>query len=249
MSLICWHSNNEMPDPDILPADEMTYPQCILPKLNYKLQIDLKQLIANQNVFVVRRSDFTMEDTFTLAGTLNEDAIKPEDLPLMSMNLLGGLFEPNYSKFVPDKSGRSKWEKQAVLLSDYGYEVKEAFCLIYINANLIDEVKIKYLHPYKNNSELVQQIKEYFGKDTPPKTKDDKYIVIGNTELKHDPTNLNYWHVEYNVQQFNKRPIKNKGQIFLMEYCADIIKNAICGAASNELGEIDKISESFYLET
>lgn len=248
MSLIFRQSNKEISVPDILNINEFAYPQCILPGISYKLQIDLKQLFVRQRVFIVRRSDIPIEDTFTLAGTLREDAIKPEDLPLMSMNLLGGLFEPDYSKFVPDKNGRSKWGKQAVSLLNYTFETKNTYCLIYIEANLIDEVKIKYFHPYKSNSELVKQIKEHFGEDQLPKTEDGKYIVMGNTEVKHDPTNLNYWHVEYNVQQFNNKPIKNSGQKFLIEYCKDIIKDAICGAATHEIGELIKISDEFYLE-
>ena len=86
------------------------FPVSILPKLNYVSIIDIQSLLNGQTVYILRRSDKSFNDTFNDLGKLREDAVTPKEIPFLSLNMLGGLFEPEHTRFKVLNNGMSRWK-------------------------------------------------------------------------------------------------------------------------------------------
>ena len=99
---------------------KLVYPYCILPKKSYVIKMNFDELVDNQSIFVLRRSDLCEEETFFrfINGDflLNDDAIENRRVPNLSINLMGGLFKDEHSKFVPLNDAQSSWEGGSVYL-------------------------------------------------------------------------------------------------------------------------------------
>jgi len=63
--------------------------------------LDIDYLIDKQDLFILRRSSKTTEDTFNDLGILRDDIINTKEIPGLSMNLLGAYFKIEHIKYVP----------------------------------------------------------------------------------------------------------------------------------------------------
>src|SRR5579863_3421633 len=83
---------------------KLTYPDSILPKRTYIHIMDIASLCAIGDIYALRRSEKPVGDNFHVIGEfriLREAAIEPLEVPNMSVNLMGGLFQEEHIKFVP----------------------------------------------------------------------------------------------------------------------------------------------------
>ncbi len=89
------------------------YPTKIIPRKNYKY-IDVNELSSNDDIFVVRRSNFnSVNETFDDFGEVKERAIVEgvRQIPGLSLNLLSPLFTKNCLPFRQTGPAMKMWEE------------------------------------------------------------------------------------------------------------------------------------------
>jgi len=229
---------------------KLDYPNSILPKTSYKPIINIDALIKNQSVCLIRRSDKIFEDTFNQLGgeyTLKEDVISYSDVPNLSINLLGGLFEDKHIKYkasLKEPAGK-KWDGMTEInLAEHvnGYVVVENFCAIYIHANNIHDITVPYKRPI--DKELDKFFKAF---EIEPIKEENNYILDGKTKVIHDPINLNYWHVEFKILNFEQGEIKDTKATWKKEYSKQVLKDIIAANAFPAACLYNSIPISFYI--
>jgi hypothetical protein len=184
------------------------YPVSILPKAKYKKEINLDLLIADQDLYVLRRSDKTAKETFTESGFLYEDVLLQTNVPNMSMNILGRLFKAKYIKFRPllKTNGGKDWDgnyspKFSDLKNDF--EKLKIYSPIFFKGADLNNIEIPCSREINNDSKnLMKQLK------IKPDEEDGNFILKGQAKLKHSPINLNYWHIELVITDYKKVPKK-----------------------------------------
>lgn len=191
---------------------ELDFPTSILPRIFFKNCIDFDALFRHQKVILLRRSEYNYDETFNSLGMLREDAIDLNRIPNMSLNLLGTYFKPEYSKFRITKKAAEKWINiEPVFLSEYVEFINlwPDSCNIFIDANNIHDQTIPYAIP-KSNKGIHAEIEKYFKKVPILNQTEDGYDVTSRTKVIHDPVKLNYWHVEYSIEDFKGVPFPSK---------------------------------------
>jgi hypothetical protein len=132
---------------------KLDYPNEILPKSNYRINLDFDSITQVHNVFLLRRAEMNFEDTFFKLGDryiLKADAI-PIDynrIPNLSTNLLGAGFKSDYSAFRVKMGSlaEKKWNGNNVYLWEHidSYSKVEDGCVIYLNANNLHNARFPY---------------------------------------------------------------------------------------------------------
>lgn len=114
----------------------------------------------------------------------------------LSMNLMGGLFEPEHVRYAQKKPGDELWlPGTAADLADFTNcieEIPEATPIFYLASDIEQSMTIELMFKDKNEYKSFGE-KFYPGKSFDPNT---QYPLEFRLEIKHAPTNLNYWHVQ-----------------------------------------------------
>jgi len=235
---------------------QLTYPSCILPRTKYIHLINFSSLLETQAVFILRRSEKNCEETFNRLGdnvTLREDSIEPIDIPNMSLNLMGGKFLEKHLKYIPDGKAEAvrMWNgRSKIYLINFlkSYKVEKKYCPIYFDCNAIFEQY--FVYGRRKAKELNTELKLFYEK-IGKKMDYDKEIheFIGHTSLSHVPTNLNYWHVEFNLIDYRKEVIKRKNTNWIEDLGEQIIKNILTANAYATVPiELPVIPERYYFK-
>ena len=228
---------------------KLKYPNKILPKSNFKNLIEFDSLFKSQSVYLLRRSDLSLDLTFNTIGdlyTLKEDILSLSDFPNMSVNLIGGKFKIKHAKFIIDikSDACKKWDgKSSVFLSDHieSYSIADALCHIFIDPTNIHELNIPYDKPYDKNLENLLKSLEI---DIKPENK--KYHFTGKIKFVSEPANLNYWHFELKIYDFKNEPIDYKSSAWLKELCRQILCDVVSVNTSPLVPSVVKIPSKFY---
>jgi hypothetical protein len=159
--------------------------------------MNFNQHLANYEFLLVRRTDKNPVDAFDENGFLRSDALIDElrDVPEMSMNLLGGLFELQHIKFIPKQEASKKWTTpHKIKFRDYknSFRVLNESYPIYFLFNDIHNQVI----PYQRNSND-PKVQKLYKKLKIPLTSNSLVDFEGKTVVSHEPINLNYWHIEF----------------------------------------------------
>lgn len=233
---------------------KLNYPYCILPITKYKINIDCDTLINSQNIYILRRSNLSQEDTFqSVFGqiVLNDDAIDDIRIANLSVNLLGGKFKNKHCKYLAKGQGASSWQGEEVYLSDYinDCNVENNKGLIFIKASLLHNIEFPYNLPSDPNlHKEVAKFQNTVGESRVLlNTPKQPIKVIGKSFFVHSPINLNYWHLELKVENYAnvilENPKKNSDKRFLEQLFTNIIKLN----SQPSLNSIEKVNKTYYL--
>lgn len=179
------------------------YPYKILPvKGKYVIQIDGDYLVGKDaNLFVARR--INKEADYEITPEMIGD-----NLNGLSVNLLGGEFEPFHVKWTPTELN-AYWNGCEIPIEKLNYRYDKEYCAIYIN---ISEVNGKeFSHPRIYDKEEIfnadrEAFKDKFAKFT--KGKQNEVEMQFEISVVHRPTFANYWHCQIEVAKktFPKSP-------------------------------------------
>lgn len=223
------------------------FPVSILPKLNYVSLIDIQSLLDKQTVYIIRRSDKSSEDTFNELGKLRDDALQPREIPFLSLNLLGGYFKPEDSKFKILKKGIVRWEgREFISIIDFlhDYEKLNNYCLIYIEANGVNGQIIPYRQPSYKDLDI--EVEKFFKHVDKPKITNGSYEFKAVSNIVHDPVILNYWHMELRLLNYQDSPIEYKSSAWLKALCNQVISNIISANSFKEIPNYQEIPREFF---
>jgi len=230
-------------------SGRLIFPLEILPKRNYKPVINISLLLENQSVFILRRSNSSFSDTFNELGYLRESALIPKEIPNLSLNLLGGKFKPKDACFRIINNGQKKWiNNEPIFLCEYLKDFKklDETCNIYLNANGIHRQQVPYTVP--TNPHFKKEVDKFFEYVSKPIIEDDKFLLQGETNIQHDPTKLNYWHVEFNLIDFKGVALKYNNSTSIKDFCVKVLKDIICANSYNYLADPKPIPKKFYIK-
>lgn len=234
------------------------YPLSLLPKSNYISKIDISSLLEAEDIYFVRKSELSKNEAFEKIGSifkLREDALSPKDIFGMSMNIYSSSFKKRHLKYrLPLSSfGGKKWLKDSTKFFQKpaidSVEIEKVGCSIFISGRKIHNKPQTYQAP---KIEDLLAYKERFGKPAEVKV-DNKtfFLVEGNCKILHDPLNMNYWHVEYNIFDYENSQIKKYGSAWVKQFCESVIANTIMlnSYPSFPLEKIPTIPNHFYLKS
>ena len=184
------------------------YPVSIIPTSTNKI-IDINKLKEVENIVVLRRSFLSNEDTFDISGKPKQRALvevsngnaKVEGLIKgYSMNLLGGAFVPENSKFVQIThngiKGSAEWnEKEQIYFWDYRrcFRIEEEKANIFFKLSDIHNKRIPY---FSKSKDYEKSIATFYGKKIEDIRKEKSGKFLGSTKIIHKPTVLNFWHIQ-----------------------------------------------------
>jgi hypothetical protein len=203
--------------------------------------------LDKQTVYIIRRSDKSEEDTFNELGLLRNDALIPKDVPFLSLNILGGFFKPEHSKYRFINEGVKKWRnREYISFFDHlkNFEILKDYCLVYINANGVDRQEIPYF--LQSNKDLKREVDKFFQHVEKPKLNEGKYEFKALSRLIHDPVKLNYWHMELNIFDFQGSPMEYKGSSYQKTLFKQVISDIISANSYREMPDFVEIPTSFY---
>ncbi len=187
------------------PSEKPPYPECILPQPSYRAQIIEAELYAEDNRLVIQRRC----DGDTGCGEITPETFG-KNLKLMSVNLLGGPFNPDFIKFNPHHV--RPFPSEECFDGEYDFFGNAAGVYIHIpkihNGKFPSPRKFPDMREYEKVSEAIisdrEKLLAAFGevKDKKSKdvfSKDREYNVNYRICVAHRPTNANYWHCQIEI--------------------------------------------------
>ena len=232
---------------------KLKYPSSILPKVSYEAKMNMDSL-TNSQLYLLRRSNNPFDKTFNKMGdyfVLREDAIGYKDVPGLSLNLLGGKFKIRHLKYkvLMKTPASQKWDGTTqIFLSEHlnDFEVVKGGCPIFLDANKLHDKPIPY--DREKNSHLDKEVQNFFNNMIPAGIDvGNKYKLEARIKLAHDPINLNYWHVEYELYDFqNTRLDATKGKTWIEDLAKQVFKNIISINSYPVLPAIESISKTAF---
>lgn len=186
-------------------SEKPPYPECIFPRPSYRAHIVEEEFYAKDNNLVIQRRC----DSNYGCGEITPETFG-NNLKLMSVNLLGGLFEPDFVKFNPRQA--KQLPTCEAFGGDYGYDGNAAGAYIHIpevhNGKFPSPRNFPNLQEYEKVRDAVVSDKEKllasFGEVREKKSKenfskDNEYDVNYRIRVMHRPTNANYWHCQIEI--------------------------------------------------
>lgn len=178
----------------------IAYPICIIPKKRFEQYINIDELLSDNEYIIVRRSEKPQNEIFDEFGWLREDALVNtyREVPGLSMNILGGNFRPRHIQFNPKGDAAKEWAKDidSSLWYKYIWNVKYLWNTTPIFFKLSEIHRNEF--PYQRNADTNLN-KILNSLNLTPKVIDGKALIKGVSVLKHSPNKLNYWHIEFHL--------------------------------------------------
>jgi hypothetical protein len=176
-------------------AGKPVYPYIILPKPSFVNPINFDTLFQESDVILTRRVDLEIEEVYDpVSETLKSSVFAKQDIPGMSLNILGGLFQVDFNQYKTTGTASDEWNNCPVYLTDYlkDYQIITSnFTSIYFKSSDLHHIDVPFIREQNHDS-----IKFYASLNRTPDMINGKYQLNGNLFLEHKPTNLNYWHAE-----------------------------------------------------
>ena len=223
----------------------LDYPLSILPENHYIPRINIDNLCKNVPLIVVRRSDKPKEDIFNKFGMMREDsdAILKHEIPGMSMNLLGGAFKYEHIKFNPIGEAAKIWDGYEKV---FYFRYRKSINLLPIATPIFFEVAnlqgIEF--PYQRNRDKEStKLMDILG--IQPREINGKFELLGKSYISHEPTRLNYWHVEFQIRDVENNLIEKTKSAWQKE-AANSALSHIKSNASSVVSNISDIPKSYF---
>jgi hypothetical protein len=216
------------------------YPTKIVPKPNFRVSLDIDDLLKTYDLHFVRKSNLPKNKSFNTAGKLKSEAIDLERIPYLSSNLLGKYYQIKHLAFMAFGSGAMIWKGQEINIwnfyADYKYD--DDYDPIIIPVNSLHRTPVPFKAP--NDKANRQRFKLPFEPNV------TLLELEGESSIIHSPTILNYWHVELEIIDADSKPIKkSKGAFnsFACEFLSDIISEV---AISKHL-DVEIIEDTYFI--
>ena len=192
-------------------------------------------------LFVVQKKK--QDEVFDRLGSLLEKVFTEKEIPNMSMNLLGGQFKSEHIQFNPTKEATKIWDGQELIFYSKYHSLVQEFTTttpIFFDVENIHNITLPYQRSKdKTFSQLIEALY--------PQTveKEGKYELTGRSLVSHEPTLLNYWHVEFQIKDFEDKLIKDTKS----KWRKDVVEtalNVICENASMDCKDITAIPLTYF---
>lgn len=195
----------------------MSYPEEMIPQPGYIIPFPFEVLIEQNGDYLLNyRISGSVEENCEIGTFGGKRKLKREcfsHVVHMSMNLHGGMFRPEYVRYVQKKPGSDSWDGQSkICLEDYVNVISEeenATPIFYEATKLCVRKLSTYL--VFNNNDSYKAMKSVFPDCEFPKYQPGVTVTVyTDIKIEHVPTILNYWHVQMEVYpQSNDEKLKD----------------------------------------
>lgn len=191
----------------------MQYPERLIPKISWKTDIEIANLLKRgQDFFVCRRLDGLCKNDFLDMGDGDYEITMDKRDRLFkeiqkhfikwSLNIMGALFQADDAKYRVSGLGNTDWNggwvNKCKIAGQYKV-VQDTYVLLFFLASDIND----FCFPYPRNVQKVSEIdiirnnvKAVSRMDHEKIKLEGKKITLEATNmLRHNPLTLNYWHV------------------------------------------------------
>ncbi len=180
-------------------------------------------------------------------GNLHPMGLYTNDVPDMSMNLLGAKFISKHAELQQKGPAAHDWTGELVKVQYFGSycQVAENYRLVFIPVAKVHGIPIPYTAPY--NKEFVKSNRKFSFERA---VQNGPIKAVGIVKTLHKPTMLNYWHVTLEVKaSLEDDPITQARNQVHTSLCDTIIENVISKFATDTLPSgLPKINRSHYLK-
>lgn len=184
----------------------MNYPEEIISKPEYVKLFPLQSLTKDNSDYLVC---FRIEgnlDNYTESGSFNgRRKLKRKcfpHVPHLSMNLHGGLFKPEYVRFVQKRPGCDEWDGNSVInIRDFAncIEEKPDAIPIFYESKVISQRNIRTRVTFSNKDSYKAMQKIFANVKFVDYYEGVEVELFTDINIVHVPTNLNYWHLQMEV--------------------------------------------------
>lgn len=184
------------------------YPDSLLPKKEYKPDMQIEDKEKNPHFHLSRRLDMPLDKATFMNGPdkcLNLAALETID-ERCSMNMLGAGFEKEHTKLRQTGDAAKRWDGQDIpdknVFSEFVSFDESASVLVYDSMSLYNE--FPYSRTFQKSGEATELAEKLaaIGAMAKKNLHNPKMLdeVVAKSFLKHSPTVINYWHVEFQIK-------------------------------------------------
>lgn len=227
------------------------YPKSILPKQKFVPLLDIDAMATKGLLYIVRRADVNCDEALLETGILKDDIIKQRDVPGFSMNLLGSFYLLKHIKFKAKSRGAFTWAQNTkIYMTDFidDYEVVSVYCPLTYDLNTIHNAIVPFTSQATDKG-MKKDVENYYKAwNLTPEITGTEYKFYGRMIIKHEPTNLNYWHVElklFHPQNQEVTRTENNQRVKSAE--TFVLENYLSLPLMELPNDIHKIDKSDYL--
>lgn len=184
----------------------ISYPRNLVPKGGFRKEIQIADLVTEGPIGIVRRSlKSSKAETFDKFGTVREDALigHRREIPELSLNLLGGRFILSHICYSCVKDAAKYWDGiETHLWIRYFKWVtyKKPSIPIFF---FLDDLHNKTFPYYRTDDKEVRKLLKSLQID--PEITGSQAKFYGASIIKHAPSRLNYWHIEFRLLDIEAR--------------------------------------------
>ena len=175
---------------------------------------------------------------------MREDALSETDVINMSMNLLGGAFKLEHIQFNPTKEATRNWNgTEPIFYSKYHALVQTLphAMPIFFNASDLHDKNIPYQRTKdKDATKLMVEL------NIKPLETDGKYELQAKSIINHEPTQLNYWHVEFQIKDIENKLILNTKSSWRKNVAEMALKHIVSMSAFTDCPDIVDIPPIYF---
>ena len=219
---------------------------------------------SGQDFFVCRRLDgFSIKDFIDMGDGDYEILMDKRDNLITniqehfvnwSLNIMGALFHEDDAKYRVVGLGNKEWKGERIhkrKMRNLYNVIKDPYILLFFLASDLNEFRFPYPRNVQKVSEIVpieNNVKTVARMDYSKISVDEKIITLEATNLlRHDPLNLNYWHVV--LEQYpadSETPLKQQKSAWQKYIVNYTIENCIMHCKRLDIKNPIKISPSIY---
>lgn len=233
----------------------MEYPQEILPSKRFVCPFPLFALVEKMGDYeVCYRLNGSVDANKDVDGLGGKTVLKEEcfeHIAHLSMNLLGGLFRPEYVCFVQKKPGSEPWCGEDIKFEEYTpcvNEKNDAVPIFYL-ASKINQNNLTVTARF-NDSQSYKKFKEIVGGTWPEFHEGISIEITSEVRIEHVPSNLNYWHLQMEVYpEMSEDALNNESGVWRSRIFEQIKTAVLCHHFTETPSLKYTIPEELYVKT
>lgn len=212
----------------------MEYPQEILPSKRLVCPFPLCNLVDKMGDYeVCYRLNGPVDANKDVDGLGGKPVLKEEcfeHIAHLSLNLLGGLFKPEYVCFVQKKPGCEPWCGENIKYEEFAScinKTADAVPIFYL-ASKINQTDFNVTAVF-NDSQSYKMFKDIVGGTWPEFHRGISVEITSEVKIEHSPTNLNYWHLQMEVYpEMSKDALNNENGVWRSRIFEQIKTAVLC---------------------
>ncbi len=161
------------------------------------------------------------------------------------MNILGAYFLLKHTKFKVKNKGTNPWRgSEKIYISEYvdDYTVLNAYCPLIYHLQSFHNISVPSINEKNKDTKKFIEVN-----NLDPQLIGDQYHLKSKIIISHEPTKLNYWHVELKLFNALNQEVTKKSNNWWAKSSTSYILEHLLSVPLIDLPQIEKIERHFYI--